>query len=513
MKVLFCATTNQTINLIQQIAHSGEGEVWTTNWNGMLAKLYHQPSAEKFVKLGVMIAHQPQDPNQAKNHHSFTFPQSLIKDNKGQLVGFLMYHIKDTVELIDIYNPKRRKLKKLEIDWHFLHYLALNISSIVAVIHQEGYVIGDIKPQNILVNSQALPTFIDVDSFQVKNPQTGEIYRCVVGTEGYTPPELIGEDFHQAEQNYAHDNFRLGVLIYQLLFSYHPFGSGIWQSGDKPDMNELIKRGIWLEGNQNFLSHSPNTMPLSIIHPLLRNCFLRCFNDGHGNPSARPSAQDWYYALSQAVNDLKICSQVDSHIHYAQDQICSWCARKNSLGIDIFELPSGIKSTAKQRVLTRIQANSSIFQQKEILRDKDINIIQKIIVNTDNFRLKKFNIFRKEMFYCFAWMMIWWVIFITFFNINEVLVIFPIIANLPLFNFHMIGLIFLAADDNLFLKESDYYNSTSFFDIFCVIILPYLLNYIYRYILFRDKKLRFKIIEFFIWLIPSIILLFILYDL
>ncbi|MBC1223792.1 hypothetical protein GNF10_22505 [Nostoc sp. UCD121] len=35
-----------------------------------------------------------------------------------------------------------------------------------------------VKQQNIVVNDRALPSIIDTDSFQVRNPVNGKIYRC-----------------------------------------------------------------------------------------------------------------------------------------------------------------------------------------------------------------------------------------------------------------------------------------------------------------------------------------------
>lgn len=200
MTVLTCASTGQSITLLGEPKISGEAKVWQTNRNGYLAKIYHDQTPNRVQKLAVMIAHRPKEPNSHLNHISFAWPKSVLKDAQGNCVGFLMPEIKEAKELIDIYNPKRRKDLKLEVDWRFLHTTALNIASIIEAIHISGYVLGDIKPQNILVNDRALPSIIDTDSFQVRNPVNGKVYRCLVGSEGFTPPELIGKDFDSTDQ-------------------------------------------------------------------------------------------------------------------------------------------------------------------------------------------------------------------------------------------------------------------------------------------------------------------------
>jgi DNA-binding helix-hairpin-helix protein with protein kinase domain len=230
--------------------------------------------------------------------------------------GFLMPEVKGGTELIAVYNPQHRKALKLEIDWRFLHTTALNITSIIAVLHEAGYVLGDIKPQNILVNNRALPSIIDTDSFQVKNPKNGKLYRCLVGSLGYTPPELIGKEFSSLEQTEIHDRFRLAVIIYQLLFGGETPFQGKWTgAGDTPPPNELVRRGLWLYSPNALIQPVERTIPLEIVHPEIQQCFLRCFNDGHKHPHLRPTAKDWLEALRVGNESLTICGRVDSHYY------------------------------------------------------------------------------------------------------------------------------------------------------------------------------------------------------
>ena len=69
------------------------------------------------------------------------------------------------------------------------------------------------KPQNILVNQYASALIIDTDSFQVRHPQTKEIYHCLVGSEEFTPPELLEKELAKIVQTPTHDNFRLALII------------------------------------------------------------------------------------------------------------------------------------------------------------------------------------------------------------------------------------------------------------------------------------------------------------
>ncbi|BAY03882.1 hypothetical protein H6G54_23250 [Anabaena cylindrica FACHB-243] len=366
MTVLTCASTGKSITLLGESIDSGEAKVWQTNLNGYLAKIYHLPTPERLQKLTVMISYPPTDPNSHLNHISFAWPKSLLKDANGNYVGFLMPEVKNARQLIDIYNPQRCQKLKLGINWHFLHVTALNIASFIAAIHDSGYVLGDIKPQNILVNNRALPSVIDTDSFQVKNPKNGKVYRCLVGSDGYTPPELIGADIASIEQTEIHDRFRLAVIIYQLLFGGNSPFQGKWiGAGEPPEVNELIRQGLWLYSSNSLIQSVERTITLDIVHPELKKYFLKCFNDGYQNPNLRPTAKEWMTALKVASNELNVCEMVDSHYYSRTYGKCYWCDRSTKLGIDIFgvnkpkELPA-IHATTVAGILTITGHSNSI---------------------------------------------------------------------------------------------------------------------------------------------------------
>ncbi len=340
MTILTRSSDRQTVSLGNKIASSGEGEVWETNFSGTLAKIYHDPTPERIAKLKAMLANPPVDPMASRNHISIAFPQDLLLDGSGSCVGFLMPAVRSSRELPSIYHPRLRKKNAPGFNWYYLHVTALNTAWIIQAIHEKGYVLGDIKSQNILVNDRALVAVIDTDSFQVRDSKTGKVYRCTVGSDGFTPVELLGKDFSTTDQTEICDRFRLAVLIHYLLFGYHPF-SGEWTgAGESPDQTELIRKGFWYGGKNSLIRPSQTTIPLDVVHPEIKRLFLKCFNDGHASPKLRPTAEDWHNALQAAVNDLVACSHVDSH-HYSRNYgKCNWCERLVTLGVDIF--PGGL---------------------------------------------------------------------------------------------------------------------------------------------------------------------------
>ncbi len=309
-----CQRQNSPITLTQELANSGEAKVWHTNFNGYLAKIYHNPHNERINKLQLMVRYCPRDPNAHLNHISFAWPYSILEDNQGEVVGFLMPKVVGSETLLKICTPKLRRKCKLETNWYFLHVVARNIAAIIEAIHLKGYVLGDIKLENILVNNRGLPTIIDTDSFQVSDPHSGKIYRCLVGSEGFTPAELIGVNIADVDQTEVHDRFRLGVVIYYLLFSGPPF-RGLWQgAGDSLEQSELIRRGLWPFSGDKLVVPSNTTIPLNILHRDLYALFLRCFNEGHKFPQKRPTAEEWRGTLEAALNEVIRCGKTESVI-------------------------------------------------------------------------------------------------------------------------------------------------------------------------------------------------------
>ncbi|MEZ2249632.1 DUF1036 domain-containing protein [Microcoleus sp.] len=359
----------KSISLVKELAKGGEGTVWQTDRNGYYAKVYHQPSQEQITKLQLMIANPPQNPTAGQNHIAISWPTDLIKDNRGNWVGFLMPEIKNAKQLVYVYHPKNRNKYARQYNWYCLHIIALNLVSIIREIHDTNYVIGDISVKNILVNECSLVALIDTDSFQVTNQAGNKVYRCLVGSEGFTPPELIGQNLSQLNQTRYHDRFRLAVIIHNLLFGNHPF-MGIWTgSGNPPGQDESISQGHWPYGINSLLKPSRNTIPLTILHPELKKCFLKCFNDGHQSPTSRPSPEDWFNALQVAINDLVVCSTNKNHIYSKHSSSCCWCDRAQALSVDIF--PSVNNPIAPQRI--PVTSSNQAMLQKLQSDNKSLN--------------------------------------------------------------------------------------------------------------------------------------------
>ncbi len=305
---------------------------------GLCAKIYHLPTPAQAHKLAAMLVNPPDDPMAAQGMISIAWPVDLLRSpNSGQqFVGFLMPRVSGMRPLFNVYNPVTRRKETPLFNYEYLHRAGRNIAAAVRGLHRRGYVLGDINESNILIDpNSALVTLVDTDSFQVRDPDTGAVYRCPVGKPEYTPPELQGKNFRLVDRLPEHDLFGLAVLIFQLLMEgAHPY-SGIYEgTGDPPPYQERIAAGHFTYdiGRPTPYRPMPYAPPYATLPPALQTLFARCFTEGHRDPRTRPDAAAWVVALKDAEEALTTCADNPRHRYGNHLEDCPWCARAVKLG-------------------------------------------------------------------------------------------------------------------------------------------------------------------------------------
>lgn len=376
MLSLISKNSNELIETREEIARSGEGIIYKTNKAGFLAKIYHSINQEKIEKLQVMVDNPPVDPTRTQNHISITWPKELLRDSYDKCLGFLMPEIKNGQTLINVYNPSLRHKKAPGFNWYYLHTTALNVALVIQALHHRKYVVGDLKPENLLVNERGLVSIIDTDSFQISDFRTGKVYYSPVTSQEYTPPEMFGKDVQAIKRSEEQDRFGLAVIIWLLLFGYHPF-SGKWLGEEnQPSIDELIRDGYWIYSFNSKISPNHLSIPLKILHPDLQKCFHKCFTDGHNNPSARPSATEWIAVLNTARKNLVCCSTYVGHYYTNNYGRCYWCERKEIIGFDIF---LSIKSTSFSSNIDNINFSKTSLENQNLMSSTNHSVHSNLI--------------------------------------------------------------------------------------------------------------------------------------
>jgi WD40 repeat protein len=317
------------IFLKSPIGSGGEANIYTVQINSeLVAKVYHQPHGDYARKLAFMVANPPVDPLAKEGRVSIAWATELVTD-LGLVVGFLMPKL-DTSKakpIFQYYNPSERRKESPTFSYVSLLRTARNLARAVRSVHSRGYVIGDVNESNVLVAEDAIVTLVDTDSFQVNDGT--RVYRCTVGKPEYTPPELQGMSFRDVDRSVEHDLFGVGVLIYQLLMEgTHPFGGVFTGQGEAPELQDRIKSGHFPHGRRR-VPYKP--MPLApsfqMLPVALQELFLLCFEVGHGNPAARPTADVWSKALGEAEDSLVRCGVNGQHYYSGHLGVCPWCER------------------------------------------------------------------------------------------------------------------------------------------------------------------------------------------
>jgi DNA-binding helix-hairpin-helix protein with protein kinase domain len=339
---------NTTAILYRQIgSRGGEGTVYEINRTGMVAKIYHRPlTAFNIAKLRHMVADPPADPERKNGHASIAWPDQIV-NYKRKPVGFTM-PFAIGVQLVKVLSSKQRREWSPDFSWQGLVLTAANIATAFENVHAKGYVIGDVKPDNILVTSEARVTLVDNDSFQVVDGR-GSIFHSQVYTEGYLAPELMGCDLKTTARNNSHDLFGLGVLIFKLLLcDAHPF-VGVWRSRGEPPSSddECVRMGAYVGKKSSLMGPKPTVPRLDSLAPSIRELFTLCFDSGYASPNLRPSAKEWRMALHDLFRNLSKCHKYPKKHFYYRGVTCPWCKLLTDEGVDYFDAHNGVNGRMK----------------------------------------------------------------------------------------------------------------------------------------------------------------------
>lgn len=308
----------------------GEGGVYRLRGAPTLvAKLYHEPAGRR-AKLEAMLRNPPVD-DATPGHKSIAWPVDILEAANGSrgFLGFVMPMVDRASAFHEFSNPSRRAKQHPRFTFRDLHVVASNAASAFWALHQKGYVVGDVNEGNLLIRDDGLATVVDTDSFQVADP-SGKVFRCKVGREEFTPPELQRVVLAEVDREVRHDLFGLSVLLFQLLMEgFHPFSGVPVFKGEAWTLGRRIAEGNFpWDGSSKPYKVPPLAPPLEVLDPRLQRLFIDAFT----TPRKRPNARLWKREIDAAINRLQSCGRVQSHAFGKHLSDCPWCARDALLG-------------------------------------------------------------------------------------------------------------------------------------------------------------------------------------
>jgi DNA-binding helix-hairpin-helix protein with protein kinase domain len=341
------------------LGRGGEASVYPiVGQPDLVAKIYHEPTAELADKLAAMLAAPPPTLG-ADGHVAIAWPLGRLLGPDGAVIGCLMPRVAEALSICEFYNPSARGRHCPLFHWGYLLRTARNLAAVVRTLHEAGHVIGDLNESNVLVSSQALVTLVDADSFQIRSPE--RLFRCRVGRGDLTPPELQGVSFSEHDRIPEQDTFALAVLIFQLLMQgIHPF-AGLYPDNPEPvSIPERIVAGHWPYAWEPRSScvPVPRAPPWSVLPIAIQDLLWRCFDEGHASPFARPTAREWQQTLEETEKQLNVCPINGQHLFAHGLDGCPWCMLEEEQERDPFPSPDEVR-VRRARAEARHRARAS----------------------------------------------------------------------------------------------------------------------------------------------------------
>ncbi|WP_239405021.1 hypothetical protein [Frankia sp. Cj3] len=300
-------------------------------------KIYREPDAERGRRLEYMLraftASQFVEPG--SGHPGLVWPQELARDSAGAVLGYVMRRSNDH-PLSTLLEHLTRLTVFPDKDWRFLLGVASNLAQLVAILHDQEIVVGDLAPSNIHVRADGLISFLDCDSLQFSH--AGEVFSCHTVTPEYAAPELLPE--LAGPKSVATDRFTLAVLVCQLLLcGDHPFhGIPARPLDVDPSPETNIQYGITVLTAPSEVEVPAEAIAPSVLPPRVAELARQAFGAGHAVAGTRPAAQEWAEALDLAWADVKSCDARPEHTYSGHLAECPWCGRAEAGQFDPFPL-------------------------------------------------------------------------------------------------------------------------------------------------------------------------------
>lgn len=351
MLIYYGRGRTNTYSLEKRLGGGGEGNVYEINGKqDLVAKIYKDekfistpeasnPRRELKEKIETMLD-QPVEPY-INNVLSVAWPQDILLDSNGEFVGYVMPRVNSTHQIFAASRERERKQLFPSYTWKTAVLIARNLALTVKRIHAVNAIVGDMNPNNIMLDNKGYVTIIDTDSFNIKNQRTGRVYKCNVGVSEMLPPELQGKNLGDSGSMFTQesDNFALAIHIFKLLMNNcHPFGSiGMSKSQSAAAGNPIVhniatgKCPYVTNGVGNVSPDAPDIMMLPAeIRQLIDRAFKYTATSAL-NPQIiqnRPTAQEWQSALDNLYeSQLAVCSNDSSHVWPAGYPDCPWCKK------------------------------------------------------------------------------------------------------------------------------------------------------------------------------------------
>ena len=191
--------------------------------------------------------------------------------------------------------------------------VALDFARKVELLAQNNVLINDFNPQNFLINADRTVSFIDCDSYQIKDKH-GKTFTSSTYYSSHVAPELLlNKELLLRPRTIYQVRFGAAIIIFNILmYGLHPYNyyscTGSSQCAD-PETN--LRRG-----KCPLKSAADNTCDCKFpqgnwgqywnwLTFRLKTSFITTFRTGHGQVTGRTSLVDFCKCLEQLIFEME----------------------------------------------------------------------------------------------------------------------------------------------------------------------------------------------------------------
>ncbi|MFH9369014.1 hypothetical protein ACH4K8_25425 [Streptomyces anulatus] len=336
--------------LTERIGAGSEGMVYAVGHGGSLvAKLVPDPADPVAFRRRVeRLVRQRREPRAVRllagTPQRVAWPLAAVRVLRVGIEGYLMPDLRrDFLPFTALLTPAGRRDAVPGATWTTGLAAAGALARLLADLHAEGYVVGDLNPDNLWADAQGRVGMADVDSWQFTDGR--DTFPGRMRTSGYTAPERMspgpgpgppaGEGVTgtgpgerrtpvapAVPPDESTDVFALAVLVHQLLMGgLHPF------AGHPADGAYLSLDDNVLHGRCRLLDRTsvvlPRSAPPADLLPRALDTLLRAAFDGGPRPPAAVWAEE--LAAARAPDRITVCAERTTHVHTVERPWCPWC--------------------------------------------------------------------------------------------------------------------------------------------------------------------------------------------
>ncbi|WP_404868320.1 hypothetical protein ACI1MP_09395 [Kitasatospora griseola] len=318
--------------LAEQVGQGGEGVVFAVaDRPGLVAKLVPHPTdpAGHRERIGRLVRRR-REPHTARllsgELGTLAWPLLAVRTVRGEGHGYLMADLRPRHQPLDrLLHAADRERHLPGADWATALRAVAALAALVAAVHAEGYVVGDLKPGNVWVDGRGSVALSDLDSWQFAD--RGTLFESRPRTPGYTAPERIADP--SAAPTRSADDFVLAVLVHQVLMAgLHPFFGLPADGGPYLSLDDNLRHGRCRLTDRRSVRLSEPLPPADLLPGAVRVLLRAAFGEaGRGSPAARPTAADWSRVLGAELGPgrLRRCPAERRHVHTVERPWCPWC--------------------------------------------------------------------------------------------------------------------------------------------------------------------------------------------